>query len=388
MVRRRGSTLVYVGITIFALLGFCSLAVDLGRVYVVRSEMQLAADASARYAVTGLSAGPSTVEAYAVDAANDNKADGTPVNIIASSDVEFGDWNAAARSFTVVTGAARSTANAVRVTARRTSENGDGVPLLFAKVVGISSFDVKASSIAWMEQRTPTGIIGFNAITMQNNTLIAAYNSATNTNPTAATSTSIGNLTSNGTISGGNNNELKGGIVLGPSAANPNGITASGGTTRMSTAVTVPAQAAWAPQPNPNGVPQAYTVSGTTTLPPGDYWFTSLTVSGTLTFSGPAVLVVNGPVNISGAIRAYNLIPANLTIKQRGNNVFGDPSANGIDIVADIQAPGSDFVAKNNLKFRGRMIVRSIEVKNNAEIYYDSALGESTGGTMRVLTVR
>ena len=388
--RRGGSALVYITAAMVALLAFASLAVDLGHVYVVRSELQLAADAAARYGVTGLAAGVSTAQGYAVDAANDNKADGTTVTLNTATDVEFCNWDKATRTYSVLAGAARSGANALRVTARRTSTNGGAVQLLFARVIGVSSFDVQASSIAFVDYPTPSGIVGFSSITLNNNAFIAGYNSATDTNPTTSSATSAGNLSSNGAIFGGNNNTLNGSVTLGPSAPNVSGVNVSGSTNRLGANLTPPADAAWAPATNPGGVPQNYVASGNVTLPGGTYWFTSLNVYGSLSFSGPATLIVNGDVDVNGSLLAYNLIPGNLKINQIGTHVFGDDdgSGNNLNIVADISGPNSTFVANNNLEFRGRIVMKSITLKNNAEIYYDVALGGATGGGATIVTVR
>lgn len=378
---------MYVTATMVALLAFASLAVDLGRVYVVRSELQLAADAAARYGISGLGSGVSTAESYAITAAGDNKADGSAV-VITSADIEFGIWNPTNKTFAVLTGPARTAANAMRVTARRTSANGGGVPLMFARVLGKTSQNAQATSVAYLPPRTPAGIIGYASITMKNNTFIAAYNSATTTNPTAATASSVGTLSSNGTITGGNNNELLGGINLGPSAPDASGIDVSGTTTYLASPLVPPAAPAWAPVANPNGLPQNYAANGNVTLPGGTYWFTSLTVDGTLKFSSAATLYINGPVVISGSLQPQSLIPADLKIYQLGDEPFGDDNANGMDVIADLVAPDSEFLAKNKLKFRGRMIVKSIELKNNADLFYDVALGTSTGGSGGIVTVR
>ena len=59
-VLRRGSILIYTIIALTVLMGFCSLAVDWGRVQLFRGELQLAADAAARHAAFGLATGVST----------------------------------------------------------------------------------------------------------------------------------------------------------------------------------------------------------------------------------------------------------------------------------------------------------------------------------------
>ena len=385
--RRRGSALVYVTSAMVALLAFASLAVDVGHVYVVKSELQLAADAAARYGATGIELGVSTAQSYAVDAANDNNADGTAVVIDPAADVEFLHWNKSDRTYVVLSGPARSTANALRVTASRTAANGGGVQLMFSRVLGKTSQDVRASSIAYIEQRRPSGIIGLSGITLNNNTFVASYNSAANTNPNASTASSSGSLGSNGTITGGSNNTVQGNVALGPSAPSPTGVTISGSTVRLGSPLTAPADPAWTPVTNPNGIPQNYTASGSVTLPGGTYWFTSIAVRGSLRFSGPAVLNVNGPIMVSGSLQPLSQIPADLRINQLGDNAFNDDDFNGMDIVADIVAPRADFFAKNNLTFRGRMIVDRIQVLNNADFYYDLNLG-GTGLGRSVITVR
>jgi hypothetical protein len=228
-----------------------------------------------------------------------------------------------------------------------------------------------------------------NGIAMGTNTFVGSYNSGTTTAPTEATATSAGSLYSNGIISAANGSDLKGNVILGASAPNPVGFTVTGTTTHTTGPLATPAAAVWAPATNPGGIPQNYTASGNVTLPGGTYWFTSLTVNGTLTFSGPATLTVNGPVEVNGALRAYNLIPGNLKIYQIGSYTFADSDNNGnnIDLVADISAPSAAFSAKNNLTFRGRMIAASITVKNNADVYYDTALGGGNAGP-KVVTVR
>src|SRR5215207_928277 len=152
----RGLSLVYLSVALVALLGLTSLAVDLGRVVLVKGELRLAADAAARYAANGLARyDVATARAYAVDSADDNTADGTPVALHAQQDVEFGTWDAAARTFTPLSGAAQSAADAVRITARRTKVRNDSVRLYFAPFVGFPTIDVTATAVAQFAVRRP-----------------------------------------------------------------------------------------------------------------------------------------------------------------------------------------------------------------------------------------
>jgi Flp pilus assembly protein TadG len=386
---RRGSALVYLTVSMVALVAFVSLAVDVGRVQMVRGELQLAADAAARYGAAGLETGVSAAEQNAVNAARDNKADGTAVVLDPNTDVEFGTWNESTKTFTALTGAAQSGANAVRVTARRTADSGNAVPLFFARVIGRTTCDVRAQSVArYQPDPLIHGVAGMNGITFRNNAFFGSYNSSATTAPAEATALSGGTLYSNGAISAANGSDMKGNVVIGPSAPAVSGISITGTTARMAAAIVAPAEVSWSPAANPNGTPQAYTANGNVTLPGGTYWFTSVTINGSLSFSGPATVTVNGPVEINGALLAYNLVPGNLKVFQIGATTFADSDGNGnnINIVADVSAPQAAFMARNNLLLRGRLIAASIDVKNNAEIYYDLSLGTTEGS--RVVTVR
>src|SRR5439155_9558420 len=147
-------------------------------------------------------------------------------------------------------------------------------------------------------------------------------------------------------------------------------------TTQYSSSINAPSMPAWSPGTNPGGIPQNYVVTSTTTLPGGTYWFTFFNVDHDLTFSGPAIIYVNGNVLIDSDMTAYNNIPSNLTIYQLGaNRTFGDSKANNVNIVADIQAPGADLVMNNKLTFMGVGIFDTITTKNDAQFFVDEASG-------------
>ena len=142
---RRAASLPYLTVAIVVVTAIASLAVDGGRVYVVKAELQVAADSAARYAAAGLvSGGPSQARSNAVAAASDNTADGTGVSLDRARDVELGAWDASNRTFTLLNGSAESSSTAVRVTVRRTAARGNATSLMFARVVGISAVEVSS----------------------------------------------------------------------------------------------------------------------------------------------------------------------------------------------------------------------------------------------------
>jgi len=135
--------MIYTVISMTALFGLLSLAVDMSRVRLVKSDLQDAADAAARYAVTGLS--NSTAVTRAQQVAIENTVDGIP-HVLDASDVETGVWNVSTRVFTPTNVAP----NAVRVTARCLASRGNGVDMWFAQIIGVNEVDVKASAVAFL----------------------------------------------------------------------------------------------------------------------------------------------------------------------------------------------------------------------------------------------
>jgi hypothetical protein len=142
--RHHGFVQIYLLLIFTALMGFCSLAVDLGRVQMVKTELRRAADAAARAGATVLPQGNSTVIAEAVRVAGLNLADGQSVYINSATDVKIGTWDTTNHTFTNGT----LNPNAVQVTANRTNATRNAVHLYFASILGIASVDERAVSIA------------------------------------------------------------------------------------------------------------------------------------------------------------------------------------------------------------------------------------------------
>ncbi|CAN5573227.1 hypothetical protein BH09PLA1_BH09PLA1_02930 [soil metagenome] len=147
--RARGVVIYYMTFAMIVLCGFCSFAVDLGRVQVTKAELRRAADSASRAAAAELPNLNSAI-AFAAQYANSNLADGTPIKLDPSADIEFGKWDARNATFTKLTGFAAQNANCVHVTLRRTAKRGTAVPLLFAKVIGQENCDVTAESYAML----------------------------------------------------------------------------------------------------------------------------------------------------------------------------------------------------------------------------------------------
>ncbi|NNE97249.1 MAG: hypothetical protein HKN24_14610 [Acidimicrobiales bacterium] len=139
--RERGATMVIVAGAMVALIAMAALSIDVGHMFVVRRDLQRAADAAALAAVyeipTPANVVP-TAQSYSVD---NHPGHGT---LVQSSDVSIGHWDSGTDTFT----AGGVPANAVEVTAHRSASLGNPVQHWFAPVIGLNESDISATGIA------------------------------------------------------------------------------------------------------------------------------------------------------------------------------------------------------------------------------------------------
>jgi len=138
----------WIGI-IVAVCGFVSLAVDYGRVQVAKMELHQSCDACARAAASSLPSGVSTATTAAQTYATYNIVDGATGTLNSATDIQFGLWNAATGSFSVLTGSAQSSANAVQVTLWRRTSTNNAIPLMFGTILGFNSSQAHATATAY-----------------------------------------------------------------------------------------------------------------------------------------------------------------------------------------------------------------------------------------------
>ncbi|GFO55341.1 hypothetical protein GMSM_23480 [Geomonas sp. Red276] len=156
---QRGFILIMLAGGLFLLLFImAALAIDVGRGYVAKAELQNAADAAALAGVARVyplyqnSTNWSAVEGEASNFVPANRADGK--SLVSADAVVGGYWNYSTSQFTPRTQVPPPGAVlAVQVTIRKSSTNSNGpVPAMFAKVVGWKGFEPQASSIAALSQ--------------------------------------------------------------------------------------------------------------------------------------------------------------------------------------------------------------------------------------------
>ena len=139
---RRGTTLVFIALFMVIIVGMVAFAVDVGRMYLVRAELQAAVDAGTLAASLKLREDPNDINgamAAARQYVQENKVGLLETVPDESITIEAGTWNSATRSFT----AGGSNPNAVRVFADQAGE-----PLFFSRVWGLNQFAVPRDAIA------------------------------------------------------------------------------------------------------------------------------------------------------------------------------------------------------------------------------------------------
>lgn len=138
---RRGATIVLVAVCMSLLLGIAALAIDFGRMYMLRTELKVATDAAA------LSAGRDLRSDSSLAAARDHARDVAKSNLIGAKDtinvpgdsIIPGTWDFTTKTFTAGNWAS---ATAVRVTGSYTAS------WMLAKIFGVTTRSLSTTSIS------------------------------------------------------------------------------------------------------------------------------------------------------------------------------------------------------------------------------------------------
>jgi Flp pilus assembly protein TadG len=371
--RRRGGILIYVMVLWVLLCGFVSLGVDWGRVQLTKTQLQRAADAAARAAVAELSNGVTATQDAAVNFGSYNSADGTAVAIDRNNDVEFGTWDTGSRTFTVLSGAARGNANAVRVTARRTTASGNPLRLTFGAMVGASTVDLRSQVIAAITHsgNRTYDVVGLNAFTMTGDAFIDTYESSLGTYA-SQTPTQQAKVATNTNYTFSGTPAVKGDLYYYTGSA-PGGATVTGSTIKLGAPLSYSVAA----------LPGSYTEHGavslngneTVTLDSGDHHFTSF-----VTNSSHCQLIINpssGPVRMyddgafsfgvnAGTVMFNSVIPSNFELHMRSSVTITLPN----DFYGVIDAPQCDVIIGGNSVY-GSIVARSITMASGDRIHVD-----------------
>lgn len=152
--RRHGAVLLYCVVLMTLFTAVATLAVDYGRVQLVKSEMQRTADTVARgymelYNVYGKSYADAHVSSLYASAQNPVEKNS---GITPTVNVQFGSWSSGAFS------SSAGTTPAIKVTVVRTAANGNSVKLTWGMLIGVNSCDVHATAVAALTGSTSTAV--------------------------------------------------------------------------------------------------------------------------------------------------------------------------------------------------------------------------------------
>jgi hypothetical protein len=145
-----GAVYIWIAAGIFAFVGMAALAVDMSFAYVLRNNLQIAADSAALAAVSQLpdeAAGLTEAKAYAAS----NMSVDAHGTILKDTDVRFGNWDGATRTFTAGT----NPVNAASVTLRLAEANNNAAPAFFGRIFGSDGMDIVVSATATPGGPTP-----------------------------------------------------------------------------------------------------------------------------------------------------------------------------------------------------------------------------------------
>lgn len=138
-----GASFIYIALIMTVLAGVAAMSVEYGNALRVRTQLQSTAELSAIAAANAL-----PDQAAARNAAIAYAQTNLPIsgngNVLVPSDIEFGNWNAVAASFTV----GSTPTNAVRVTTRRSTANGNALGAGLGAIFGTSEFNLSRSAVA------------------------------------------------------------------------------------------------------------------------------------------------------------------------------------------------------------------------------------------------
>jgi Flp pilus assembly protein TadG len=146
---RDGAIAAISAVSLVVILGMGAFAIDMSYAYSERNLLQVTASAAALAAAPQLPDLSGTTD-KAVEYAEENMPPETHGMVLDNSDVVLGNWDSVSETWTP----GGSPSNAVEITTRRSTVNGNRLELFLAPILGLGSLDMEASAVAYA--RTPT----------------------------------------------------------------------------------------------------------------------------------------------------------------------------------------------------------------------------------------
>jgi hypothetical protein len=320
----------------------------------------------------------------AVQFAELNMPAGAHGNVLTAQDVETGYWDASTRTFS--TGG--TLVNAVRVTTRRSSANGNPVGPMFGWILGSSGHDLEASATAMLLPLLPGGMSAMGDISLSGNVYVDSYHS-TEGPYDPGTAGDNGDVAANGDVSVGGNVTVNG-DVLGESVSSGGSSTVSGEMSEPRRPINLPSVDATDVETNndndqlpliqrgnrlvsPLDADRNFSLSSNADydIPPGVYYFNDMSLSGqaTMNLSGLTIFYLTGDLDTSGGdVVNTTEDPKNLIIFMTGGSAQVNAS---VDWYGVIYAPDTDIQLNGSADFYGAIIGATIDGSGSVEVHYD-----------------
>ena len=388
--RRRGAVAVLTAVTIVVLLLFSTLAVDLGFVRAVCGDMQNSADAAALAGATALQEFGEAKDADApvvkerarevIELMHDSQGFSEPGN----QTIEVGTWNPKTGEFLSIASSGTNRPFAVRVVSVR-----DNTPLFFAAVMGKYKTRVVREAIA-QGSGYCDGIWGLRGVRVIGSIVTDSYESNSGSYD-ASDAGDDGDLCSGRALRISGASEINGDAMAGMGYAveiNGGAADITGFTSSNSMDITGPTvdpgSAEYVNNNNrigsTSGGRSAWKGGGielnandNLTLPPGTYYFDSITMrsGATITIVGETTIYVEGAVAAAGAgIVNRTGSPSKLSVYSMGTSF---QIGGTYDFYGSVLAPKADVVVYGDSEWYGRLIGGTVLMRGNAEFHVDKS---------------
>jgi len=397
----RGTVGVVVAIILAVIIGFAGLVIDVGHLFVVRSNLQNVADAASLAAASTLNYGPEEARNQAQLIALKHGIDGTLVTL-ALADIELGTWDKETKTFTVLDPFQEQNADSVRVTAQRAETRDNPVPLFFMPIFGRETSDVRAMAVATRNGDCIAGVIGETRVTINSSAGTDSYDSSFGPY-SAASPGQNGDVCSCGDIELNSSALVQGDAqpgydheVILNSSAYVTGSTAPGGCPVLpdvelgnfeytnSANSNIPDTTDNDEDPFPNG-PYALeltngdsiTLDGGTSENPARYYFTSIELhsSTTLSFTGPVIIYVTETFGLySSSILNPTQNPEDLVLMISSTAEVQFNSST--DFYGVVYAPNAHVINNSSVDFFGAIFGQEVTLNSSVVVHYDETLDE------------
>jgi Flp pilus assembly protein TadG len=387
---RRGILTVLASLCLLLILGLLAFTIDLGYIVKTESELQNAADAAAMSAARALPDRQAAIAA-AIAWAGKHKAAGQNITLVDSQDVEIGLWDQTLATFTPLPPHSSLTPNAVRITCRRDAARGNPLRLSIASIIGTDEVNLMTTAVAHKKTGSCGGIMALDSLELYDRHLgQATYTDSFESDLGDYLSQTPGNdgsVCCNGQLILHGNSYVNGDAKWWQEAPSPNGNSSQvfGEFTSFDDPIEfpaiVPGNASTAN--NNSDIPlsdhgvqplqgDSFSLNGpgdSVTLPPGKYYFNTMTVGGgsTVYTSGPTYIYVLGMIDLRhGGIVNSTRRPIDLQIYPMGSAAYcylpfgGELHATIYSTQAHIHL--YDSVAPISLQFFGAMVGKKIKV--------------------------